>query len=163
MLLSWQFVLGSGLSSQTIAWFSAGHFSHVDYVMPGGYLLGARSDRIGHRPAGVQLRPPAYEKWKERVVMSLEVKPSQAKALTDFLNEQLGKPYDKTAIWGFAAGRDWREDDSWFCSELQTAALEAAKITPTLYAPVAKITPAGLAIVLSAIGASVDNTIVKDP
>lgn len=154
MLLSWQFVLGSGISSRSIAWFSAGHFSHVDCIFPDGFLLGARSDRVGHRPAGVELRPPAYEKWKERVVMSLEVETSRANKFYGFLNEQLHKPYDKTAIWGFAAGRDWREDDSWFCSELQTAAIEAANITPALYAPAAKITPAGLAIVLSALGAS---------
>jgi hypothetical protein len=158
MLLSWQFVLGSGISSRSIAWFSAGHFSHVDAVMPGGYLLGARSDRVGHRPPGVQVRPPAYETWKERVVMSLEVQETKARAFFAFLNGQIGKPYDKTAIFGFAAGRDWREEDSWFCSELQTAAIEAANITPALYAPAAKITPAGLAIVLSAIGASVDKS-----
>jgi hypothetical protein len=154
MLLSWQFVLGSGISSRSIAWFSAGHFSHVDAMMPGGYLLGARSDRVGHRPAGVQVRPPAYETWKERVVMSLEVEESRGRAFFAFLNAQLNKPYDKTAIWGFAAGRDWREADSWFCSELQAAAIEAANITPALYAPAAKITPAGLAVILSAIGAT---------
>lgn len=161
MILSWQFVLGSGISSQAIAWFSAGHFSHVDAVLPGGgYLLGARSDRVGHRPPGVEIRPPAYEKWKERVVMSLEVEPSRAKKFGEFLNAQLGKPYDKTAIWGFAAGRDWREDDSWFCSELQPAALEYSNILPALYAPVNKITPAGFAIILSAVGASVTE---KEP
>lgn len=31
---------------------------------------------------------------------------------------QLGKPYDLQAIIGFPLGRDWAEDDKWFCSEL---------------------------------------------
>jgi hypothetical protein len=47
-----QFVLGTGLSSQAIAWFSAGHFSHVDAVLPDNRLLGARSDVVGGKPPG---------------------------------------------------------------------------------------------------------------
>jgi hypothetical protein len=40
--LTWQFVRQAGVASDVIAWFSAGHFSHVDYVMDDGTLLGAR-------------------------------------------------------------------------------------------------------------------------
>ena len=68
-----------------------------------------------------------------------------------FLSRQIGKPYDKTAIWGFALGRDWRERDSWICSELQAAAAEYAGIFGELYSPVNKITPVTLAVVVSAI------------
>jgi hypothetical protein len=150
-----QFVLGAGLSSRAIAWFSAGHFSHVDAVLPDGRLLGARSDVICHIPPGVQIRPAFYEKWKERVVMCLNVSPEKEKAFTLFLKQQLFKPYDSTAIWGFLAGRDWRDDRKWFCSELQTAALEIAGISPELYTPRNKVTPAALATVMSAIGAAI--------
>ena len=119
-----QFVLGRGICSAAIAWFSAGTFSHVDAVLPDGYLLGARSDRIGGKAPGVQIRPPGYEKWKSRVVMTLAVDRDTEAAFLRFLNAQIDKPYDSTAIWGFATGRDWRNPDEWFCSELQTAALE---------------------------------------
>jgi hypothetical protein len=149
-----QFVLGNGLSSQAIAWFSSGTFSHVDAVLPDGTLLGARSDGCGGQQPGVRIRPPAYETWKRRVVMSYPVPPAAEAKLYKFLKEQLGKPYDKTAIWGFAAGRDWRDPKDWFCSELQAAAMEAAGIIPTLYTPTSKITPATLATLFSAIGAS---------
>jgi len=149
-----QFVLGMGLSSSAIAWFSAGHFSHVDAILPGGRLLGARSDRVGHRPPGVQIRPAGYEPWKERVVMTLSVTPNREKSFLGFLHTQIGKPYDSTAILGFAAGRNWRDPKDWFCSELQAAALEAAGVVPALYSPVNKITPAALATVMSAIGAT---------
>lgn len=149
-----QFVLGYGLSSQAIAWFSAGHFSHVDAILPDGRLLGARSDAIGGRPPGVQIRLPDYEKWKERVVMMLPSTPDQERSFLGFLDKQLGKPYDSTAIWGFATGRDWRNPDDWFCSELLTAALEIAGVCPTLYTPSNKVTPAALAMVMSALGAT---------
>ncbi len=52
-----------------------------------------------------------------------------------FAHAQVGKPYDYTAIAGFLARRDWREDDSWFCSELQAAAFEAGRrplLNPTI-------------------------------
>lgn len=38
-------------------------------------------------------------------------------ALAAALN-QVGKPYDLTALVGMAMRRNWQEDDSWFCSEL---------------------------------------------
>jgi hypothetical protein len=153
-VLKFQFVMGPGLSSRLIAWFSAGPFSHVDCVMPSGDLLGARSDDVGGG-SGVRTRPSDYEKWRKTVTLKLPVRPAQERRFYDFLNVQIGKPYDKTAILGFVAGRDWREQDSWFCSELQAAALESAGICPTLYAPASKITPAALATVLSALGATV--------
>jgi len=127
-----QFVLGTGLSSAAIAWMGSGHFSHVDAIAPSGELFGARSDRIGHVAAGCQFRPPTYEAWKDRAVLALKVTPAQEHCFWTFLYWQQGKPYDSTAIWGFVAGRNWREDDSWFCSELQTAALEYAGVLPTL-------------------------------
>lgn len=42
-----------------------------------------------------------------------------------FLQAQLGKPYDWTALLGFALRRDWAEDDAWFCNELAEAAAVA--------------------------------------
>ena len=32
--------------------------------------------------------------------------------------DQLGKPYDWTAVIGIVFSRDWSENDRWFCSEL---------------------------------------------
>lgn len=150
-----QFVLGHGLPSQAIAWFSAGHFSHVDAVLPDGTLLGARSDTVGGKPPGVQVRYPGYEKWKERVVMSIATDAVKEKLFYDFLTAQIGKPYDKTAIWGFATGRDWRDPQDWYCSELVTAAEEAAGVLPALYIPSNKVTPVMCAALNSAIGATV--------
>src|SRR6185437_9040803 len=151
-----QFVCEAALSSQAIAWFSAGHFSHVDAVLSSGFLLGARDDAVGGQPPGVRIRPPDYLRWSRRVVMTVHASPQQTRAFYDFLHGQLGKPYDRAAIWAFAFNRDWRERDSWICSELQSAAGEHAGILPHLYLAANKITPVACALVFSAVGAATE-------
>jgi hypothetical protein len=85
--------------------------------------------------------------------MSLAVEAHKEDAFYQFLNAQIHKPYDSTAIWGFASGRNWRDPNDWFCSELQCAALEAAGIFPQLYTPSNKVTPVALAMLMSDHGA----------
>jgi hypothetical protein len=134
-----------------IAWFGAGQFSHVDAVLHHGYLMGARHDSLGGKPPGVWARPPGYDKWTRRVVMEVPATPEQTKAFYDFMWAQEGKPYDSEAIWGFIVGRDWREDDSWICSEVVTAAGEAS-VLPQLFLAKNRINPGMCAMAYSAIG-----------
>lgn len=147
-----QFVCETAISSQVIAWFSAGHFSHVDALLDDGTLLGARSDKVGGQPAGVQIRPQDYINFSRRVVMAIPATDAQNTTFYSFLRSQLGKPYDSEAIWAFLFNRDWRETDSWICSELQAAGLEHAAVTPRLYLAANKITPVSLALAASAVG-----------
>jgi hypothetical protein len=111
-------------------------FSHVDFVLtqemanlvhiePG--LLGASGpDKTINDPGGVRVRP--FNAWPylgppkvARIQCSIDVaKLALAAALT-----QRGKPFDKSAMWGFLSDqhrrktvRDWRADSAWFCSEL---------------------------------------------
>lgn len=148
-----QFSRQADFASDAIAWFSSGHLSHVDAVMGNGFLLGSRSDVVEHIPAGVQIRPPWYARFAEKVVFEIPATPFQYARWERFLEAQIGKPYDSTAIWGFVTGRDWREQDSWFCSELQARALEVAGVAPNLYLAANKITPVALALAVSAMGA----------
>ena len=67
----------------------------------------------------------------------------------NFLRAQIGKPYDTDAVLGLGIGRNWREPDSWFCSELQAAALEASGYLPKLSAADNHISPRDLLLVLS--------------
>jgi len=67
-----------------------------------------------------------------------------------FLMSQIDKPYDKMAILGFIVGRNWKETDSWICSELQAAALEHAGICK-FYVAANKISPDSLALAISAL------------
>lgn len=150
-MITLQFIGGAELSSRVIGWFSSGHLSHVDVVMPDGSLLGARSDKVGGQPTGVRIRPPVYMADAERVVgfTLLGTTAVQEGVFYDFLYKQLGKEYDYEAILGFMFGRNWRETDSWICSELVAAALEKAQIVLPLYLAANKITPVSLALALS--------------
>jgi hypothetical protein len=139
------------VGSVAIRAFSHGPYSHVDAVLPDGNLLGARSDQIGDVPAGVQVRKPGYADFSALRHVVLPTTVDCEAAFYAFLQTQTGKPYDHSAILGFALDRDWREPDSWFCSELIAAALEkAAYFSFSLAAPANKITPADLLLALSA-------------
>lgn len=150
-----RFVCGYGLASKAIAWFGAEHLSHVDAVLPNGMLLGSRSDTVGGMPPGVQVRSPNYEPVARTVDMAIPATPDQTDAFYAFLFDQIGKPYDHAAIWGFVFNRDWRDEDSWFCMELIAAAGEAAKLYPRLFLAANKITPVSGALAYSAIGGKV--------
>lgn len=91
---------------------------------------------------GVQIRPSDYEPYPLDDRFLVEVTPEQKQTLMKFVLDQVGKPYDTTAILGILAHRDWRRQDSWFCSELVAAAFEAAD-APLLYVTphVNRITP----------------------
>ena len=150
MTIKLQFVCEAALTSRMIAWFGAGQFSHVDAVWQGN-LIGARSDTCGGSPPGVRIRPQGYHKFIRRTIMDIPASRKNTKAFYDFMLAQEGKPYDSEAIWGFITGRDWREDDSWICSEVVSAAGEAS-VLPRLFSPVWKITPGACALAFSAVG-----------
>jgi hypothetical protein len=145
---------GSGFSSGAIEYYS-GPWSHVDNVTPKG-LLGARSDRVGGQPAGVWPRPPGYQKsLRGQARVSLPCSAGQYQRWLDFLYAQVGKRYDKLAIFAFIIERDWRDESAWFCSELAARALEVAGILPPLSLTPNKIAPGALALAVSAAGGKV--------
>ena len=154
-MITLAFFNGAGAASQAIEWFSAGEVSHVAAVMADGNYLDARLDKEGASAGGVQMRPASGEGVTEAVRYTIETSAAEEAAFWDFLHAQIGKPYDVTGILAFVAGRDWHATDSWFCSELQAAALEAAGVVNPLYAAANKVTPAALALVCSAVGTRV--------
>ena len=135
-----------------IEWFAHGaDFSHVDTVLPDGRLLGARSDRVGGAPPGVQIRNPDYV--GQSVVLRVDLENAnelESAAYYEFVKAQIGKPYDEEGILAFIAGRDWHDPQAWFCSELCTAALEACHYFPyPIATPSNKVTPPDLIALLS--------------
>jgi len=100
-MITLRFVLGHGWASRVISLFSAGHLSHVDVVMPDGRLLGARSDNVGGGD-GVLERPNPYEPVSAATYFQIAASPEQQAKFYDFLQQQLGKPYDHLAIFAFA-------------------------------------------------------------
>src|ERR1700683_5144243 len=149
-MITLQFVAANDIGSHAIQIFERGWPSHVDAVLEDGTLLGARSDSVGGKPPGVQIRTPDYETFCQIKRIQLPCSAGQQTAWLNFMSAQIGKPYDETAIVAFAVQRDWREPDSWFCSELQAAGLEAWGVFPRpLENVVNEVTPRDLLLVVS--------------
>jgi hypothetical protein len=141
-----QFARGGEAEARLIEWFGHGRWSHVDAVLPDGRLLGARL------AGGVAIRPANYlPLGTETLRVQRPCSDAQEGHFYVAAEKQVGKPYDFSAIAGFAAGRDWRLPDHWICSELAAAMLEEARMLPKLCAPDNKLTPDDLALVLSAV------------
>ena len=89
-------------------------FSHVDFVLPDGRLLGARGF------GGVTIREPGEYSRCQRFRVAAPV------SVLDIAASQIGKPYDWGAIAGFATRRNWQDPQRWFCSELIAWAFQEA-------------------------------------
>jgi hypothetical protein len=140
-----QFVTESDLASALVRWFSHAGVSHVDLCLPDGRLFGA------HLVGGVKARPPDYAHWS--TVQRITIATPVANAVYQAALAQDGKPYDWRCIAGFAFGRDWRERDSWICSELVAWALEQGRFfAHPLVLSASRMTPGDLLLVLSAFG-----------
>lgn len=155
MSIKLQFVSLNNLISPIIEWFSSGDYSHVDAVLPDETLLGSRSTKAGALKSGVQIRPKNYQKFKRVMIIEIDCTEYQANIFYQFLKDQIGKPYDKEAIFAFIFNRNWNDKSKWFCSELIMAALEEAGITSKIYIDVNKITPVALSLIANTIGGKV--------
>src|ERR1700726_703863 len=116
-MITLRFGTSKGIGSFLIRWRTWSDYSHVDFVLPDGTLLGAQGD-------GVKIRPSDYGKFIKTEFFDIDIDEVTSQRILDFANSQIGKPYDWKAIIGFAFRRDWMETDSWFCSELIEAAFE---------------------------------------
>lgn len=127
-----RFVSGGGWDSKVIQWHTCSQWSHVEnYDGMHAETFGAMLD------GGVKWRKLDDAQYKNAVaikIFPLQVSDLEYKLYRDFLREQNNKPYDWRAIVSFGFGgqtfhpRNWREDDSWFCSELICRALEVAGV-----------------------------------
>ena len=133
-------ILQFSTSADTLAnWASAAirrlnhsPFSHVDFVLPDGNMLGA-SDQGAHSPCilgnpqGVAVRPPDYQVFGLRRRMILRT--DKADAVIAAAMVDLGAAFDDTSLWDFLSSqfpgaRDWRTPGKWFCSEHKLCKLE---------------------------------------
>jgi len=119
MQIKLRFSYSGTLFAKLICWRDWSDYSHVDFMLPDGRLLGAKGDGVKIRTAGNVVR------YLELVV---DVTPEQHKKIMDFALSQLGKPYDKAGILGFVFNRDWQDDSAWFCYELVAASFNHAGV-----------------------------------
>lgn len=145
-----QFSVCDDLGSWAIRQYDHGSFSHVDAILTDGSLLGSRDDEVGGKPSGVQIRPAGYLNFMATKHLSIPCSDEVQDAFYAIWKSQIGKPYDRSAIMGFVFERDWRQTDSWFCSEGVTWSAEQSKLFPFLLAmPSSKVTPNGLYLACS--------------
>lgn len=111
---------------------TASRWSHVACEID-GWVYEARA-KPGVQKIGVV---PAIEDALEIAMARIDTNDRYAKA---FLERQIGKPYDWSAVWTWFGSRDWQEPDCWFCSELVAAACAAGN-RRVVYAETARVTP----------------------
>ncbi len=133
-----QFATEETIGAALIRWFCHGPFSHVDFVMPSGNLLGARFR------GGVLIRHPGYANFSK--TLRMRVRTRSAPDVYRWAQRQLDKPYDWRAILAFGAGRNWRDVNAWFCSELVAAAFDCTPARLVGYTPANRVTPNDLLI-----------------
>lgn len=136
-----RFITEAGFEASFIRWWTWGEWSHVDYILPSGSLLGARLS------GGVQIRPNNYCTPTREMIAEFKMPASAVQAWHDALISQIGKPYDWLALVGMGVRRDWRNPDRWFCSELIQWASEKAgypllNVGPEIY----RVSPRDLAL-----------------
>lgn len=130
--IAYSFVQSNDPIGRIIQAYERGPWSHVDCVLQDGSLLGARSDSVGGKPPGVQIRPPDYENWPARDVVELECDQSVSDNWSAFLTHQIGKPYatiDLLVEYLTGSGGGDPNGD-WWCSKMAARAGEISLWLP---------------------------------
>ena len=97
------------------------------------------------------IRPPDYQPFgiRRRAVIQTD----KAAAIIDAAKSQIGKPFDKSALYSFfstQADRNWRDTGKWFCSEHTTWSCETGGLwLYKLVVTAGRVTPADLLLLLN--------------
>ena len=116
------FATNNKIGSLFIRWFTWSRYSHVALVW-GSNVIEAT---LAH---GVRVFPFRSFVKKYKSVLLCNVKGVDEKKAVAFTLNQLNKPYDIKAIFGFVLRRKWTDAERWFCSELVAVALHEGGVT----------------------------------
>lgn len=110
--LTLRFVRGRNMIARAIQWRAWGHWSHVEAVVPGGYL-GARW------PHGVTTEPVGYDAGHlaDKAFRHAVVTPAGYAAAMAWAASTKGAAYDVLGDLGFVVRADWHNPRRFFCSE----------------------------------------------
>lgn len=166
--LQYQFSTSTAFASRIIRLLTCSEFSHVDLVLPGEGLLGVSgSDKSIKDPGGVIIRP--FNCWpylNPPKIARVQCSEECASKTVEFVRGQIGKPFDKKALYAFLrdragvprTGRNWRDPKAWFCSEVQVRGLEVGGLFPyPLVQPKDVISPQALLLYLNPFMANVEE------
>jgi hypothetical protein len=153
--------------SRLIAWACRSPFSHVDYVMEDGNLLGASDSPhapvLAGNPSGVAIRPMDYQPFAIRRIAHIYVPARVESRFDEIMRSQLGEPFDSHAMHAVFMPdnkfeRDWRDASMWFCSELKAWGFEEAGAldVPPLVSK-KRVTPPDLLLIISHLVANAET------
>jgi hypothetical protein len=166
-MIKLQFSRSTELVSLLIAKACRSQFSHVDAVLEDGNLLGAsdspKAPFIEGNPCGVAIRPPDYQPFAIRRIAHVYVPARVEEWFYTLLHAQLGEPFDNTAMHAVFSGkpdngRNWKDDNAWFCSELKAFAFEesgALNVPPLISKD--RVTPPDLLLIISHLVANAET------
>jgi hypothetical protein len=146
-----QFSTSTAFTSGIIRRLTHSPFSHVDFVLDDGTLLGVSGvDPSINDLGGVRIRPHnAWPYLTKPKVAHLNCTDVVAIRVIDAAMSQIDKPFDTTAMWGMLEDqateklRNWRDPAAWFCSEYVAWSLETGGLFPyTLAVMKNRVSPA---------------------
>jgi uncharacterized protein YycO len=120
-----------------IRWLTGSQWSHCAIVSDLGYAVEATWPRVRSVPVEEIMR-------KHSKSIMIDIPCADPTAAYQAALEQVGKPYDLTALIGWLSGRDWQEQDSWFCSELVAYAFAKAGSPLFRDGTMSRVTPQNL-------------------
>jgi uncharacterized protein YycO len=111
-----RFSRGTGWQGAVVRWATWSWAAHVGFRLPDGRVLDATPQ------FGVSIRT-ATDEGTARYFLPRAPQDLVRNAVA-YASQQVGKPYDWTAIFGMAVRRDWHKDNKWYCAELVEAAFD---------------------------------------
>lgn len=139
--LRWRCVNSKGFVQNAISFISRGVVCHVEFLVD-GKAIGAHAD------GGVQVRD--IDHYDADYRFRADCTDEQYQKAIDFLQEQIGKPYDFLDIVGIMASRNWHDETKWICSELWAATMEASGLIHHIEGGISLVTPQDTLILSSA-------------
>lgn len=118
--LSFVFYTWPDITALTIRLATQSVWSHVELGLPQHQQSWGSVRKHGVASFDWECRVKGAAKAMQ---VTVPATPFQEYAAKEFVYHQLGKPYDIWGALGLGLGRDWQDDQRWFCSELMAAAL----------------------------------------
>lgn len=109
-----RFTRGTGIGGYIVRLSTWSSFAHCGFKLDDGFVLDATPEH------GVSLRKA--EDDDTTIYFKILAPKEYIDGAVEYAHQQLGKPYDWTAIYGMAIRRDWWDESKYFCSELLEAA-----------------------------------------
>jgi len=100
----------AGIASDLIDWKEGGKFSHVEFILPEGYL-GSRFN------GGVQIRPFDYCNPVREAIMSVELGVEKESAILTWAKAQIGDSYGWKSVVDVAVNEDLFKPSGLDCSQ----------------------------------------------